>query len=368
MGRVEQSKKKMNTILYIVENQNNFFTIQNLIAEGAAQEKEEEFFSLELVESVSNAMERLNRGNVDLVLTDLNVSDSKGLELVTNLRNYYPMIPIIVLADDSNPFTGLEAVRAGAQDYLLKTDLKPPGLRHSILHTIERFRIERMKDQFFTTASHQLLSSVAVMKGGLNILNMEVELLSIKQKEVFEVFKESIKRLLDIINNILNHCRLETAHFVVNCRNIQIKILIDEVIDNFKPQFKEKNVTIEEDISDLNHAFVDPHLILKVLSYLLINALHYVKKKITIKGLHYDGMICIQIIDDGLGIFSDDPNIFNEYEQLSRAQIPQGYHGMGLGLAICKEIIELHKGKIWVESDPEKPGARFCFTLPIANA
>lgn len=369
MGKCKvPSEKKTIYVLYIEDNPNDFLLFQRYLFQ-IEQEDENEFFHLEQVDRVSKGLERLERGGIDLILTDLNLPDAEELESVALLHDHYPSIPIIALTNTYQKSLGLEAVRQGAQDYLLKDELNSHTLKHSIRYAIERKDLEKMKDKFLNTVSHELLTPLAIMKGGVNVLNLEMGgSVTQKQIDILGTFTRSIERLLKIVNNILDFSRLRSGHFKINPQSINIIPLIDEVVDGLRGQLEKNGVVIEEHISEMPHACADPHLITQLLTNLLSNAQRYAKTKITIVAQSDDQMICVKIIDDGTGISPEgQKKLFREFEQVNRADEGQGYKGTGLGLAIAKEIIGLHRGKIWVESDVNK-GAQFCFTLPITQS
>jgi len=357
------SEKKQIHVLYIEDNPMDILLFQRYFAK-IAQEDKIDIFHLEIVDRLSKALELLSQGDIDLILTDLKLPDASELEAVTELHRQFPMIPIIAVTNTYNKSMGLEAVRAGAQDYLLKDELNSYLLNHSIRYAIERKRLEKMKDKFLTTISHELLTPLTIMKGGLSILNKEgAESVTSKQKEILGLFSRSIDRLMLIVKDILDFSRLESRRVNINCHIINIKPLIQEVINGLHSQLEEKNIIIENNISELPHVFADPNLIIQVLTNILSNAQRYAKTKITFSSQSTDQFVCICIKDDGPGIaLKNQKKLFTEFEQIHRSE-DQGYQGTGLGLAICKEIITLHKGKIWVESDEGK-GAQFCFALP----
>ncbi len=112
--------------------------------------------------------------------------------------------------------------------------------------------------------------------------------------------------------------------------------------------------------------YIDPDMILQVVFNLLDNAFRYAKSKVILNCILKNDKTEITVCDDGEGISKEGLLIlFNKFQQINRPSGGAGYKGTGLGLAICKEIIRLHQGKIWAESELGK-GACFHFTLPLA--
>lgn len=360
-------KKKSICVLYIEDNLNDFLLIQRFLSQ-ITKEEEAESFELERVDLVAKGVERIQKGGVDVLLTDLNLPDSRELEAVTTLLSHFPMLPIIVLTSAYSKNLGIEAVRKGAQDYLLKDELNARMIKHSIRYAIERKQLDMMKDEFVSMISHELLTPLTIMKVGLDNLNMGVaEPLTPKQKELLIPVTNNINRLARIIHDILDISRMHFGKFNIYRQMIDLKSLLQEIVKEFYEKTKTKNIIIEAKVPDIPDVYADPNLIVQVLHNLLSNAERYARSKIQVSAKPVDQTICVCVLDDGLGISSNDQNkIFNKFEQVNRPEGGQGYKGTGLGLAICKEIIERHEGKIWVESEVGQ-GCQFCFTIPLTQ-
>lgn len=360
------SVKNNITVLYIEDNPNDIILVKRFIGQMTKDQDETETFQFESVDRVSKGIERMAKGGVDLVLTDLNLPDAHELEAVKQLRSHFPMIPIIALTSAYTKSLGLQAVREGAQDYLVKDELNARMISHSVRYAIERKKVEMMKEEFMSTVSHELITPLTIIKGGLDNINLGfVGPVTPKQKEILFSVSKSIDRLARIIADILSLSRLESKHVELKCQATNLKSLIREVISVFDHEAKEKHILLEEDIPSSVEVFVDSNKLVQVLNNLISNALRYAKTKIMITCQPIDQMMSVRVIDDGPGLSQEDQaKLFNKFVQINRPEGGEGYKGTGLGLAICKEIIDLQKGKIWVESQLGH-GAQFCFTVPL---
>lgn len=363
-----QLKKKTLCVLYIEDNTSDFLLIQRLFTQLKKEDLEEEHFDLERVDRISKALERVAQGGVDVVLTDLLLPDACGLEAVAKLHSHIPMMPIIALTSVYAKILGLEAIKKGAQDYMLKEELTGRTIKQSILCAIERKKLEKMKDEFVSTVSHELLTPLTIMKGGLDNLNMGAAgPLTEKQKEILVSVTQNIDRLARVIKDVLDISRLEFGYSKINLRKMNLKPLIHDILAGFYKQAEEKGIIIEKNIPDLPDVFIDPNLLMQVMNNLLNNACRHARTKIKVEVIvkMADHAVYVHIIDDGPGIsLEDQKRLFNKFVQINRPEGGQGYKGTGLGLAICKEIIERLKGNIWVESSIGE-GAQFCFTIPL---
>lgn len=362
---MEQTEKRPICVLYVEDNSNDFLLVQRFLNQ-LSEEVGKKGFDLVSVDRVSKALERLAQGGIDLILTDLNLPDAHELEAVSKLREHFPWIPIIALTSAYTQTLGPEAIKKGAQDYLLKDELDSHTIKHSIQYAIERKRLEKMKDEFVSTVAHELKAPLTVISGGIVILQMgDSGPITSKQNEILEMMTRNTTRLVHIINNLLDLSRLESGHFKINRRAINLKPLIHEAYINFQKGKVEKHIVIEEDVSDFSDVFVDPDLIMQVLNNLLSNALRYAKTRIVITAQLVDHMIQVSVMDDGPGISEEDQKkLFLKFVQLDQVEEKQGFKGTGLGLALSKEIIKQHQGEIWMESRVGQ-GSQFYFTVPL---
>lgn len=239
----------------------------------------------------------------------------------------------------------------------------------------EKTRVEKLKDEFISVVSHELRTPLTIIKGAIsNLYDGIVGPLGEKQKEVVATTLRNTERLTRIINNLLDLSRLESGRAKMNRCKVTAQTLLSDLKNNFENEIAKSGIVMETKIQpNLTEVFVDPDMIHQVLTNLINNAVRFAKNKIYISGsmqqipngnLDPQAFVKITVEDDGKGIDKNNQKkLFNKFEQIHRSSGGTGYKGTGLGLAISKEIISLHHGDIWVESDTGK-GCRFCFTLP----
>lgn len=236
----------------------------------------------------------------------------------------------------------------------------------------EQKRVDKLKDGLISVVSHELRTPLTVIKGSINnLLDGITGALNDKQRTVLSTTKRNAERLSRLIDDLLDLSRLESGHVKIQRKQISPASLIQDIVQNLNPQAEQCKITIEKNIQELIPPVnADHEMICQVLTNLVTNALRYAKSKITIGAKHLpsaNGTEFVQftVTDDGMGIDPQDHDLlFNKFEQINRPQGGSGYKGTGLGLAICKEIISLHNGRIWVESEPGN-GANFCFIIPV---
>ncbi|MEO1377108.1 MAG: ATP-binding protein, partial [Cyanobacteria bacterium J06635_10] len=190
-----------------------------------------------------------------------------------------------------------------------------------------------------------------------------------------------------LISNMLNHARNQTkviekmiadllqvgrgkdTKIPISPQKIAIRNLCLEVLQELSESYKAKSLTIEQDIpQDLPYVCADPQRIRQVLTNLIENAIKYTPEDgiITISGLHRTSQkVELSIGDSGLGIPEENRDrIFENHYRLERDRAKDGY---GIGLSLCKRIIQAHYGQIWVDTAPNG-GAWFHFILPVYSA
>lgn len=233
--------------------------------------------------------------------------------------------------------------------------------------TAELERALAAKSEFLNNMSHEIrtpVSGFTIISEGLvdnwDILSEE------KKKKYANDISDSAKRLGSLISNILDLSTFITNKMYLNYRRFNFVELINEVIEEIKILYKdeqEMNISFKSK-QDL-YLTADKEWMARVLRHLFSNAIKFSKEKVNITLILdiQDHSLHFLIADTGVGVPESEMNeIFTPFTQSSRTKTRAG--GRGLGLAICKEIIEAHKGKIWVENNI-KQGATFHFLVPI---
>lgn len=232
----------------------------------------------------------------------------------------------------------------------------------------ERKSLEKMKEEFVFTVSHELRTPLSIVKAFLgNLQAGTAGPLNEKQSEILETSVRNVNRLTRLINDLLDFSRLESGKAKMNRKASAMIPLLEETLDNFKEKSKSLNIELHKDLpASLPTLYIDPDMIIQVVFNLLDNAFRFAKSKVSLSCCLKGENLEVKVSDDGQGI---DPQglslLFNKFQQIDRPAGGAGYKGTGLGLVICKEIVQLHQGQIWAESEVGA-GASFHFTLPLA--
>lgn len=329
-----------------------------------------------IAETLAGAITLLTERVVDLVLLDLSLPDSHDLDSLIRLREYSPLVPVIVLTGLDNEAIAIEALKLGAQDYLQKGDINARMLNRAIAYArersrrialeSERIRFFQEREDFMATLTHDLknpligANRILALLGSDDVIITEEERRSLLSKLI-----ESNNNLLSMIRNLIEVYRYQKDVHTLVRENTDLKTLVTGYLDGIFPLVSDKRIKIERQLSDQSqNIYADHNSLLRVVQNLIDNALKFTPEggSISIKLWAECGQVMFQVSDSGPGISnSDKEKLFERFWQgnCGRAHLP----GSGLGLYLCRQIVEAHHGKIWCDSEEEK-GATFTVSLP----
>lgn len=231
----------------------------------------------------------------------------------------------------------------------------------------ERLQLDKAKSEFLSITSHELRTPITPLKAQLQMLQQEYfGKLTEKQKESLDVILRNAERLNKIIEDFLEISRIEAARLKFSFRKTDLQETVTETVRFMEGFAKEKNITLATTSSELPFIEVDPDRISQVLRNLVHNAIKFSPSgsRIEINTELKRDHIQFSVKDQGVGLKSDDQiRIFEPFYQVE-GTLSRKYGGTGLGLTICRGIIEAQKGKIWVESKSGF-GSTFYFTIPL---
>lgn len=237
----------------------------------------------------------------------------------------------------------------------------------------ELHQLDKLKDDFVSMASHELRTPLTAIRSYVWLaLNKPDIILSEKMKKYLSRSLISTERLITLINEMLNISRIESGRIEITPHAVNMVELVKQMLPEIEPKAQEKQIHIVLQETPLPKVFADGEKVQQVLMNLVGNALKFTPA---------DGMITISFFSDGktvetivkdsgVGISREDiSKLFKKFGRLDSSYVAAATTGgTGLGLFICKSIIELMKGKIWAQSEGLGKGTSFIFSLPIATA
>ncbi|MBU1091879.1 HAMP domain-containing histidine kinase [Patescibacteria group bacterium] len=227
--------------------------------------------------------------------------------------------------------------------------------------------VGKMKTEFISIAAHQLRTPLSSVKWILKMtLNGDVGKISTKQHDFLSKGYTANERMIHLVNDLLNVSRVEEGKFGLKVSMYDLDKVIRGVVDSFEQQLSVRNVKLEYVPSPTPLFFkFDRERIDMVLSNLMDNAIRYtpVGGKVTVSVEEREGFLGVTIKDTGAGVPEDQKDrVFSKFFRGNNV-VRMQTEGTGLGLYLCKNIVEKHGGRIWFESTEGK-GSSFYFTLP----
>jgi len=283
--------------------------------------------------------------------------------------------------DEKNENVELELVHANGNVIPIEVNLAPlkkdgkfAGLVCTIRDITERRRVEdelkkseRLRTEFMNIAAHELKSPVTPIKGYLDLIITDKNT-SEKVKDWAKVSLRNSERLLKLVNDILDVSRLDTDTMRFEMEKIDTSDILNEIVEDMKPVIEGKNLKFVTNIpKELPNIVGDKYRLSQVLKNLLGNAIKFTDHgSISIEVEKNKEYIIIAVKDTGVGISKDElKKIFNKFYQAYTGDDRKN-EGTGLGLFICKEILQKHNGEIWVESELGR-GSQFYIKLPYLH-
>ena len=231
--------------------------------------------------------------------------------------------------------------------------------------TLEAQReLARMQDEFISTISHELRTPLGFIKGYVTTLMRQDTAWDAETRmEFLQIVDEEADRLRELIDNLLDSSRLETGSLGMTKESIHVGTLIRDTVSRTKSAYPEMDLRMEL-ADDLPLISLDPTRVAQVLDNLLSNAHKYASTSpVVIRSYMNNNAVKIEVEDSGPGIPSEHiPRLFERFYRVPDQTV--NVRGTGLGLYICRKIVEAHGGEIGVTSQPGA-GTRFNFTLPV---
>lgn len=377
-------------ILLIEDNPGDVRLIQIMLADS-----KDLLFDVEQADTLATGKDHLDKGGIEALLLDLSLPDSQGMETFSKISAYAPKIPIIILTNLDDKMVAINAMRKGAQDYLVKGEVSTKLLSRVIPYAIERKRakeelnrlnvelIEKNDElkQIMFFASHDMRTPLVNIMGYSDelreiikevqlILNEEKIAPSTKNKleplfekeipEAFNFISVSLSRIDSMLNSLLKVLRVGRTEIKLSV--LDMNKLALQLSETFEYQIKKSGAILELD--KLPTCLADERQLEQVFSNLLDNALKYLSSErkglIEITGVKKDGQTVYCIKDNGIGVKEEQQKtIFKTFCRLD----PGHRRGDGLGLTIVSKILNRLGGKILLESEPDK-GSKFFVSLP----
>jgi len=320
-------------------------------------------------EDGERGLARIEECAPDCILLDYSLPGRNGIEVLKRIHARHPHIPVVMLTGQGNETVAVNAMREGAQNYISKSTITPEAMQRAIQVAIDHCSMEkRIAEQhtsleiFARALAHDLKEPVRTIQSYLDLLASQ-ETLSEKGKGYFSYVQNAAGRMAALIDTVHFYVRLDGSDQEIPKDACDVAAVLEEAKENAGELIRERGAVIFSD--PLPFVTANRMQLLQVLQNLLCNAIYHCGNdpRIRIEVTDEGGYWAFRFSDNGPGIGeAERKRIFEPFTRLDGHH----YRGLGLGLAICKKIIESHGGKIRCES-AAGGGAAFVFTLPKAE-
>ena len=354
---------------------------------------EKKEFHLVNVSRLSEAISLLQQTNFDVILLDLTLPDSQGLESLAPLLITAPKLPIVVLTNTNDDNLALAALRQGAQDYLIKREVSLEILTRSLCYAIERKQMEealresnealkmsviertnqlekaqelnQLKTEFVSMLSHDFRNPLNKILLSAGLLEESRDRLTKDQQvSYFRMIRSAIKDMDQLLTEVLLIGRADSGRLYCQFDPVDLLDYCQKLVESFMVKPEPQLAIIFQIEGSLERGLWDINLIKHILTNLLGNALKYSPQgnQVEFKIIVESEQVVFKIIDRGIGIPSQDQE--HLFKPFYRGSNVDNIQGTGLGLAIVGRCVEAHKGQIHLESEEGK-GTKITVILPI---
>ncbi len=334
------------------------------------------------VNRLADGLASMTKQSPSVVLLDLNLPDSHGADTFRKVLDHAPGVPVVILSGQDDEALAMKALHQGVQDYLVKGDITSNHLervmryaieRQALLRSLEMSRHQQLefKNQFLSHVSHELRTPLTCIHQFVTILmdGLAGEI-NPEQRYHLGTVLNSVHQLRAMIRDLLEATRAESGKIRIEPCCITLGDLVRQAVSMMAATAKEKQVGLEVGLdARIPFVYADPDRVLQILINLIDNAIKFTPAEgsVLVKACLVDAdpnMVYLSVADTGRGIGPEARALIFDRLYQDPNSVDNNRSGLGLGLFIAKDLVELHGGRIWVASEVGN-GSTFSFTLPL---
>jgi signal transduction histidine kinase len=360
--RLSEMEGETVRVLLVDDDEDDFVMARDLLAEITSGAR----YDLEWIAAYEEAVERMKQCVHDVCLLDYQLGRRTGLELMREAQEGGCNLPIILLTGQGDREVDVEAMKAGAMDYLVKGEVDPNLLERSIRYAIERKRVDQLKDRLIAFASHELRTPITAVRGyAETLLLQEGDGLGGVQVELLGYIIQAADHLTRLIDGFLDVSRIDAGRPIELVKEeFDVAGMVEEAVEIVRMAGRRSDFAVEYD-EGVSTLCGDRYKLLLVLINLLSNADKYspAHSVVHVRVTTPNNAVRFAVTDEGPGIPKAVlKDLFTPFYRVSDPQQREA-RGTGLGLCLCKYLVEAHGGTIRVDSEPGR-GTTASFTVP----
>ena len=377
-------------VLLIDDDRDDYLLTRDLFAEIPGGR-----YRLDWVADYSGGLAAVCRGEHDVYLLDYRLGEKTGLDLLAEARRQCFGGPIILLTGQTVWEVDLAAMESGAADFLEKGRLDATLLERSIRYALQQRRSElelerkvqertealeranealrdadKRKDEFLATLAHELRNPLAPIRNALEIMRLGPANPQAAER-AREIVERQVGQMVRLINDLLDVSRITRGKLALKVEPVSLREAIETALETSRPLLDEAGVKLELVLPDEPvHVRGDRLRLAQVFANLLNNSAKYTEPggAVTLTASRDGSDAVVRVRDTGVGVPPEVlPRIFELFTQVDRT-LNRAQGGLGIGLALVKQIVSLHGGTVAVQSDGVGKGAEVVVRLPVDSA
>jgi signal transduction histidine kinase len=373
-------------VLLIDDDQDDYVITRELLSEIPGGR-----FHLDWVSDYPAGVEAVCAGGHDVFLVDYRLGAKTGIDLLHETRGRGRIGPVILFTGQGHSQTDMEALDAGADDYLEKSGLTPGLLDRSIRFAIVQRKAaaelerkvqerteelaranaalrdaDRRKDEFLALLAHELRNPLAPIRNALEILRLAGDTGETVRRQR-ERLERQVAQLVRLVDDLLDVSRITTGKLRLSLEPLTVQEVVEAALDMSRSQIEKAKLTLSTDVPAEPVVLTGDRVRLaQVFTNILNNAAKFTEPggQVAVSVETADGRVAVTVRDTGVGIPADVlPQLFGLFTQIDRS-LNRSQGGLGIGLAIVRRLVEMHGGTVSAHSDGPGTGAAFTVTLP----
>jgi len=341
-------------------------------------------------------LSELNRGGIDVILSDFSLPGYGGLEALDAAQAIAAEVPFIFVSGAIGEDRAAETLKRGAMDYVLKDRpqrLVPAVLRALRLTAERQLRLQaeaerdrllaseraarasaeaanRMKDEFLAVVSHELRTPLNAILGWASVLSGRVPDEDPLLAKAVRTIERNARMQARLIEDLLDISRIITGKLQIRADEVSVAGFVNAAVEAVSPAAEAKDITLSVTVASSVTVIGDADRLQQIVWNLLSNAIKFTPQSgsVTLVAAQQGDAVTVEVRDTGAGIAPEFlPYVFERFRQ-EDATVTRTQGGLGLGLAIVRQLAELHGGTVSAESEGPGHGARFQLQLPVRRS